>query len=460
MLSTQGPKLAVSDVDGDGLEDVFVGGAKDQAGGLFLQRADGSFAPSNVPLFQRDAKYEDVGAVFFDANGDGLPDLYVVSGSNEFDDLEGNYTDRLYLNMGQGRFANNSANLPSMDFSGSCAVVGDVDGDGDLDLFIGGRLIPGRYPMAPKSRILLNDGQGKFTDATEDLLGPNAQLGMVNDAVFTDFNGDGSMDLIAVGEFMPITFLAQRDGRFVKEVPEGLESSSGWWNSIFSLDIDGDLDHVLGNFGMNSQLKASQEEPVSLYTADFDDNGDLDPILCYYLQEGNYPVFSKDDLSSQLAFLKGRFPNYENFANQTIEGILGPENMKKAALLEAHTFNTSVLRNQGNGFTLEALPLEAQFAPTYAIVPWDVDGDGDLDLLLFGNFFETRVRFGRYDANHGLLLINDGKGNFSSVGQTSSGLNVQGQVRDAKMLDGSRLLLALNNGPLIMYRTNPPIEAQ
>src|SRR5690606_20013771 len=197
--------------------------------------------------------------------------------------------------------------------------------------------------------------------------------------------------------------------------PLGPAHSEGWWNSIEALDIDGDgdLDFVLGNFGENSQLKASREEPVSLYVADFDDNGSLDPMLCYYLEGRNHPVFSKDDLSAQLAFLKGKFTNFADFAAQDITGILGPENIEKADLYRAHTFKTSILRNQDGLFQLEDLPVEAQWSPIYAMVPWDVEGDGDLDLLLFGNFFDTRVRFGRADANHGLLLANDGKGKFS-----------------------------------------------
>ncbi|MCR9262597.1 MAG: VCBS repeat-containing protein [Flavobacteriaceae bacterium] len=456
MLSTQGPKLAVQDVNGDGLEDIYIGGAKDQAGALFLQTSNGRYLSKNEAVFESDSKFEDIGAVFFDANGDSLPDLYVVSGGNEYDTLPGNYTDRLYINLGNGQFENQSTLLPKLSFSGSCAVVGDVDGDGDQDLFIGGRLEPGRYPLAPKSQILLNDGKGNFSDGTDAILGENSNLGMINDAVFSDFNADGSLDLIAVGEFTPVIFLANKNGKLVPETPEGLQNSDGWWNSITPIDIDndGDMDYALGNFGQNSQLKASNTEPVTLYADDFDDNGSLDPILCCYLGGKNHPVFSKDDIGSQLAYLKSKYVNFADYASQTVSEVLGEDNLARAQKFEAHTFKTSILRNNGNGFSLEPLPIEAQFAPIYTMVPFDVEGDGDTDLMLFGNFFETRVKFGRYDANHGLVLTNDGNGHFTTMEQSRTGMNISGQVRDAKLLNASTLLVAQNNGPLLLYKTN------
>ncbi len=460
MLSTQGPKLAISDVNGDGLEDIYIGGAQGQPGKMFLKKANGSYISSSQTVFDQDSKFEDIGAVFFDANGDAQPDLYVVSGGNEYDAIPGNYTDRLYINLGDGQFKNSSDQLPKMSFSGSCAVVGDVDGDGDQDLFIGGRLQPGKYPMAPNSQILLNDGKGNFSDATESILGENSNLGMVNDAVFTDFNEDGTQDLIVVGEFTPVIFLANKNGKLVPETPEGLTNSEGWWNTITPIDVDndGDMDYALGNFGQNSQLKASAEEPVTLYADDFDDNGSIDPILCCYLGGKNHPVFSKDDIGSQLAYLKSKYTNFSDYASHTVSEILGEESLARAQKFEAHTFKTSILRNNGNGFTLEALPVEAQFAPIYAMVPFDIEGDGDMDLMLFGNFFDTRVKFGRYDANHGLVLINDGTGRFTTLEQARTGMNITGQVRDAKFIDDSTLLVAQNNGPLLVFKTNSTNE--
>ncbi|MDC6362901.1 MULTISPECIES: VCBS repeat-containing protein [Flavobacteriaceae] len=460
MLSTQGPKLAVSDVNGDGLKDIYIGGAQGQPGKMFLKKANGSYISSSETVFDQDRKFEDIGAVFFDANGDAQPDLYVVSGGNEYDALPGNYTDRLYINLGNGQFKNSSDQLPKMSFSGSCAVVGDVDGDGDQDLFIGGRLQPGKYPMAPNSQILLNDGKGNFSNASESILGENSNLGMVNDAVFTDFNADGTQDLIVVGEFTPVIFLANKNGKLVPETPEGLTNSEGWWNTITPIDVDndGDMDYALGNFGQNSQLKASAEEPVTLYADDFDDNGSIDPILCCYLGGKNHPVFSKDDIGSQLAYLKSKYINFSDYASHTVSEILGEESLARAQKFEAHTFKTSILRNNGNGFTLEALPVEAQFAPIYAMVPFDIEGDGDMDLMLFGNFFDTRVKFGRYDANHGLVLTNDGNGRFTALEQTKTGMNITGQVRDAKFIDDSTFLVAQNNGPLLVFKTNSTNE--
>lgn len=460
MLSTQGPKLAVSDVNGDGLKDIYIGGAQGQPGKMFLKKANGSYISSSETIFDQDRKFEDIGAVFFDANGDAQPDLYVVSGGNEYNALPGNYTDRLYINLGNGQFKNSSNQLPKMSFSGSCAVVGDVDGDGDQDLFIGGRLQPGKYPMAPNSQILLNDGKGNFSDASESILGENSNLGMVNDAVFTDFNADGTQDLIVVGEFTPVIFLANKNGKLVPETPEGLTNSEGWWNTITPIDVDndGDMDYALGNFGQNSQLKASAEEPVTLYADDFDDNGSIDPILCCYLGGKNHPVFSKDDIGSQLAYLKSKYINFSDYASHTVSEILGEESLARAQKFEAHTFKTSILRNNGNGFTLEALPVEAQFAPIYAMVPFDIEGDGDTDLMLFGNFFDTRVKFGRYDANHGLVLTNDGNGRFTALEQTKTGMNITGQVRDAKFIDDSTFLVAQNNGPLLVFKTNSTNE--
>ncbi|MEX0275844.1 MAG: VCBS repeat-containing protein [Flavobacteriaceae bacterium] len=459
MLSTQGPKMAIADVNADGLEDVYVGGAKDQSGGLFLQQKDGTFTARDVPAFKKHALHEDIGTLFFDANGDSRPDLYVVSGGNEYDSITSNYRDRLYINMGSGYFKEHKNPLHMTDFSGSCVAAADIDGDGDQDLFIGGRLIPGNYPKSPKSKILLNDGKGNFADATSEVLGELAEMGMVTDALFTDFNGDGTQDLIVVGEFMPITFLSNKAGSFAPS--EGTLSpghTSGWWNTIVPVDIDtdGDMDYAVGNFGTNSQLTASASAPVTLFARDFDDNGSIDPILCSYIGGKNHPVFSKDDMTSQLNYLKDKYPNYADYASQTITDVFGPE-LEKAIKLEAHTFTSSIIRNLGNGtFTVEPLPQQAQFAPVYSIVPFDLDTDGDMDLLLLGNFFDTRVKFGRYDANHGQVWVNDGKGNYSPMDPSRTGLNIHGQVRDALIVGnntpGAILLVAQNNGPLLTYK--------
>ncbi len=457
-LSTQGPSLAIADVNADGLTDVYIGGAKNQAGSLYIQKRSGDYKLAFS--FSKDAQYEDIGAVFFDANGDSKPDLYVTSGSNEEEDGHENYEDRLYINLGNGAFSKRNNLLPGDRISTSCVVPEDFDNDGDIDLFVGGRMVPGQYPKAPSSKIYINNGKGKFTDASNDILGKNANMGMVTDAVWRDINLDGLQDLIVVGEFMPVRFFLNQSGKLTetKAIQDPLKST-GWWNTIEAADIDGDgdIDFIAGNFGENSQMKASYKNPATLFAKDFDNNGSIDPILCTYLEGKNYPIFSKDDLSDQLNFIKGKYINYSDYATQSITDIFGDDELEDAIKLEARLFKSVVLRNNGNGqFDIEALPNEAQFAPIYSIVPFDIDNDKDQDLLLFGNFFDTRSRFGRYDANHGLILKNNGMGQFSVVDKSETGMNIMGQVRDAKVLkianDDIHLAVTQNNGPLLLYK--------
>ena len=457
-LSTQGPKLAIADVNGDGLTDYYIGGAKNQVGAIYLQNQNGKYTQSSS--FQKDVQFEDTGAIFFDANGDSKPDLYISSGGNEEEAGHESYADRLYLNLGNGAFSKKNNLLPNDFFSTSCVIPADIDQDGDLDLFIGARLTPGQYPKAPASKIYLNNGRGVFSDATIDILGEGAKMGMVTDAVWSDLNQDGEQDLIVVGEFTPIRFFINQNGK-LKETSALQDSSksSGWWNTIEPADIDGDgdIDFIAGNFGENSQTKASLENPTTLFAKDFDNNGSLDPILCNYLDGKNYPIFSKDDLSNQLNFIKGKYVNYSDYASQAITDIFSNEELADAIKLEASLFKSVVLRNNGKGqFEIEPLPIEAQFAPVFSIVPFDIDNDKDQDLLLFGNFFGTRSRFGRYDANHGLVLRNNGKGKFSVVDQSETGMNIMGEIRDAKIIKNKSnetlIAIAQNNGPLLLYK--------
>lgn len=457
-LSTQGPKLAIADVNGDGLTDYYIGGAKNQAGSIYIQNGNDEYTESSS--FSKDTQYEDTGALFFDANGDSKPDLYVTSGGNEEEAGNESYEDRLYLNRGNGLFTKKKNVLPNDRFSTSCVVSSDIDNDGDLDLFVGARLVPGQYPKAPASKIYLNNGKGEFSDATNDILGESAEMGMVTDAVWRDINLDGLEDLIVVGEFSPIRFFLNQNGKLSETIAiQDPSISTGWWNTIEPSDIDGDgdIDFIAGNFGENSQTRASFENPTTLFAKDFDNNGSLDPILCNYLQGKNYPIFSKDDLSNQLNFIKGKYVNYRDYATQSITDIFGKEDLEDAIKLEARLFKSVILRNNGKGqFNIEPLPLEAQFAPVYSIVSFDIDSDEDQDLLLFGNFFGTRSRFGRYDANHGLILKNNGKGKFSVIDQIETGMNIIGEVRDAKIIKNSNnetlLAVAQNNGPLLLYK--------
>ena len=457
-LSTQGPKLAAADVNGDGLTDLYIGGAKDQTGSLYLQRQDGNY--KRTSSFLEDSSAEDVDAIFFDANGDSRPDLYVASGGNEEDDGHKNYKDRLYINQGNGNFKKHEQSIPDNKFSSSCAIPHDIDQDGDLDLFVGARLIPGSYPLAPKSRLYLNNGNGDFTDATNEVLGEHSAMGMVTDAKWYDFNNDGNEDLVVVGEFMPIRFFENKNGKLTeKKVLENPENYTGWWNTIESVDVDGDgdLDLIAGNHGLNSQHKATPENPVTIFAKDFDNNGAIDPILCNYSGGKNYPVFSKDDMTTQLNFLKDKYPNYSDYADQAIRDIFEPEQLEGAKKLEARQFRSLVIRNNGSGdFTAEPLPPEAQLSPIYNVTPFDIDGDNDQDLLVFGNFFDTRVKYGRYDANYGLVLKNNGSGQFTAVDQTETGMKIMGQVRDSKIIEtadkGKLLFVAQNNAPLLIFK--------
>jgi len=459
-LSTQGPKLTKGDANDDGLEDVFIGGAKGRSGALFLQTPTGKFQPANLDVFEQDQDSEDLGVLFFDADGDKDLDLYVVSGGNDFEADAPQLQDRLYYNLGSGRFVKQENALPKMYTSGSVVAAGDYDGDGDLDLFVGGRLTPGKYPIAPRSYILENDGKGHFKDITEDLNPALSEIGMITDALWTDFNGDTLLDLIVVGEFMPIRLFENLEGR-LQEVTEntGLADSEGWWNTIepVDLDADGDMDYVLGNFGLNSQLKASREEPVELYVKDFDQNGSLDPVLCSYVLGESYPVFSKDDLVGQLNGLKDNYVNYSDYADQKMTDIFNAEELSDAQILRAKTFASSSLENLGNGrFKMTALPHPAQFAPIYGISTKDYNQDGHPDVLLAGNFFGTRVKYGRYDANRGVLLLGNGNGNFDAVPNARNGLNLVGEVRDIISItlpDQTELILfGRNNDSPLFYK--------
>lgn len=461
-LSTQGPKMAKGDVNGDGLEDVFIGGAKGSPGELLLQTTKGVFNSTSVD-FEAASESEDTGVLFFDADNDTDLDLYVVSGGNESDVDAPELQDRLYLNDGTGKFKNSATSLPSMFISGSSVTANDFDYDGDQDLFVGGRGVPGQYPKATRSYILENDGKGNFKDITASVNKALEYPGMVTDAIWTDFNSDSKIDLILVGEFMAIRAFENTDGKLV-ELPSdsGLTDSQGWWNRIEhgDFDKDGDMDYIVGNFGLNSQLKTSTDEPVQIYYKDFDNNGSLDPILTSYIMGESYPVFSKDDLLGQLSGLKRKYVNYSDYADQKITDIFTSEELSDAQILEANNFATSYIENQGNNrFKVTPLPAPAQFAPIYGILVQDFNKDGNLDVIFAGNFFGTRVKYGRYDANKGLLLLGNGKGDFTPVTTKESGLNIDGEVRDItaiKLADGQQVVLfARNNKAVNVYLVKP-----
>jgi len=462
MVSTEGPALAVGDVNGDGLDDIYFGGAKGQPSVLYIQQADGRFAPSNSAVFAADSASEDVAAVFFDANGDRHPDLYVVSGGNEFGELASALQDRLYLNDGHGQFHKAEGSLPTEGGSGSHVVAEDYDGDGDIDLFVGGRVVPWKYGANPQSMLLQNDGRGHFTDVTSRLAPDLARVGMVTDAVWRDVHGDGRKDLVVVGEWMPITiFHNAGGGRLTPLAAAGLEHSAGWWNRIVAGDFTGDgkVDFIVGNAGLNSRCHASGTEPVTMYAKDFGRTGYAEQLVSCYNHGVSYPLALRDELLKTVPTLTSRYPTYKSYATQTVTDIFPKTELADAIFKSAETFATTLVRNDGGGkFTLIPLPREAQLAPVYGILPLDVDGDGMTDLALGGNLDEVRVDIGAMHSSYGLVLKGDGRGTFSPIPSTKSGFFVPGQTRDIQRVrtrNGTLYVVARNNDRPLVFRGAP-----
>lgn len=457
MPSYVGPVTASGDIDGDGLEEIFMGGSKGYRGKLF-EFTNGKWTESEN--FKSLEEYSDASAVFFDANGDGHLDLYVGSGGfHDYLSTDESLQDRLYLNNGTGKLIEQPEALPRVRTSTSVITVSDFNGDGHPDIFIGSRVIPGRYPLAPKSHLLLNDGTGIFKDNTSEFLPADGNLGMVTDALSLDLNQDGKNDLIIVGEFMPITILINEGGKFSDQTESWLESDTrGWWSSMAmgDFDRDGDMDFIVGNFGLNSQFKPSESEPLSLYFGDFDDNTSIDPILVYSIKGKPYPFPTRDELLDQMYNMRSKFTDYASYANANIEQILTKDQLKKASILQAVELRTLYLENHGNRFTIKYLPIEAQFAPIHAIYPFDMDGDGSLDVILAGNQSHTRLRIGEMDANPGQLFKGDGNGNFTFVPQVESGLKIKGNVRSVFQLSSMPEFVhfGINNSEMRSFKLN------
>ena len=456
LLSGQGPALASGDVNGDGLDDLYVGGAKWQPGRLLLQRSDGAFVASDSALFAADSITEEVDAVFFDANGDGKPDLYVVTAGNEFWGARKELKDRLYINAGSGHFTLSTDGLPNIFENGSCVAPGDYDGDGDLDLFVGSRVVARQYGLSPRSQLLRNDGRGKFTDVTEQVAPSLLTAGMVTSGAWVDPDGDGKRDLIIAGEWMPVRVLKQLAGRFSDRTKEsGLADSEGWWNHVSAADLDGDgrADLVLGNLGLNSYITASRAQPAQMYVYDFFGNGTLEQIITFYKRGVSYPLATRDEMVKQMPALRAKFSSYKAFGASRIQDILPADELAQATVLTARTFASAVAISDATGmYTLKALPVEAQFAPVYASAIQDFDGDGKMDLLLGGNQLGAPPMLGQSDASYGLLLHGNGDGTFVAVDMPRSGVRIRGEIRHmqpVRRADGRTMIaIARNNDRL------------
>lgn len=459
MLSREGPRIAKGDVNGDGLEDVYIGGAKGQAGQLYLQTIKGGFVKKEEPLFNQFLDFEDVAAVFFDADHDGDLDLFVGAGGNNVPPLSRELQHRLFKNDGKGNFQLDAEAFPANDMNISVAVACDYDGDGEMDLFVGGRSVPREYGVAPRSYIYRNDGQGHFQDVTPELAPQIASIGMVTGAVWTDVDGDGKKELVITGEWMTPRVFAYRSGKFVELTHTGLENLYGWWQTIIAADVnqDGKEDLLLGNIGENFYLHPDAKNPVRLWVQDFDNNGSIDQFLTRTVEGRDVPVFLKREITEQFPALKKDNLKNSEYAKKTIQDLFPKSIVEGARKLQFNYCSSIVAFNQGQGhFKVEPLPLEVQLSSVNAILATDVNGDGKADLITGGNLFGFPPQFGRLDANYGSVLLGNGHGAFSAVDSRRSGLSIKGQIKDIQEIKGqgqSCLLFAINNEkPIVMKR--------
>lgn len=462
MRSTDGPAVAVGDVDGDGQDDLFLGGARGQAGTLIFSRG-GTFTTRTPEAFRADAEAEDIGATFFDADGDGDLDLYVASGGSEPAAGDQSLRDRLYLNDGSGGFSPAPEGaIPSATIASGPVTAADWDGDGDTDLFVGGRLVPGAYGVAPRSALLRNDSRGetiRFVDATRSAAPELEEIGMVSAAQFTDWNGDGSPDLVLAGEWMPLQVWTSTGGRFAPADLGGLAGTAGVWHSVAVTDLDGDGDPDLvgAGWGLNSRLRASTDEPMRLHVGDFDGNGQTEPLLSVYNRGRSLPFALRNDLTGQLPVLKREYLTYGSYIGQTVEDLLTPAQLERGEILTAQQLASVIVLNDGDAVRVRELPYTAQLAPMFGVLPLDWNRDGAMDLVLGGNLDGLKPDIGRLAASRGAVLRGDGTGAFETVRGT--GLRFEGQVRHLVALQtplGLRVVAVRNDdAPQVFAPTSP-----
>ncbi|MEM6726815.1 MAG: FG-GAP-like repeat-containing protein [Bacteroidota bacterium] len=457
MLSKEGPALATGDVNGDGLPDIYLGGAIGQTGQLLLQTANGDFAPTSVEIFMQYKNSEDISAVFFDADGDQDLDLYVVSGGNEFKNGDERLQDRLFIN-GNGNWTDGTQQLPILRSVGSCVKPADYDQDGDLDLFVGTRVIPNFYGNPPKSFLLQNQGDGTFKDLTVKQFPDLRKLGMVTDAEWTDLENDGSIELVVTGEWMPIKVFSFQADRFVEQDFPAFQQNNGWWYSLEIADLNGDQnpDIIAGNLGLNAMFKASESEPFEMYVKDFDQNGSIEQIFVNYRDGQPNPIALRNELGKQLTAIKKKFVDFKSYADKSLYQVFTKEELEGADHFQVRSFESQVFLNQGSDFKAIVLPEAAQRSPIRAIISADVDEDGNTDLIIGGNFSYAKPEIGRYAASYGLTLKGNGDGTFTVLNSGESGIQCRGDIRGMTTWaqEGQmHVLIARNNDHPMLYST-------